>query len=384
MRGTRRTRAGLCGAITIALLLPVTGSAAADTVEGQGSGQSVQAMADQVGRLEARLAGAESRLEQLRVAAAAAVEAYNGALIRLEAAKEDLRDARARTAASQRHLTAARDRLGEVAAATYRSGGSLTEVAAFVGADGPQALMDRVSLLRYVHRHRNAVYSDFQAASLVAEILQRQADRALTRQHKATDRVRAAKRRAQASVEGQQRRLAGIAATRDRLQTRLVAARQADAGLGGGASAGASAGTGGTGASAVSGTPQGSSSGTSSGAQAAIDYARAQLGKPYEWAADGPDSFDCSGLTMMAWQQGGVSLPHWSVGQYEQSEKVSLGEMRPGDLVFYANDPDDYGSIHHVGLYIGDGQMIEAPYTGANVRIASIHVWSDLFGAARP
>ncbi|MGH3328157.1 MAG: coiled-coil domain-containing protein, partial [Streptomycetales bacterium] len=220
MRRTRRTRASLCGAITIALLFPAAGPAGADTVHGPGSGQSVQAMADQVGRLEAQLAGAESRLEQLRVAAAEAVEAYNGAMVRLQAAKDAVQDARARTAASQRHRTAAHDRLGQVAAATYRSGGNLTEVAAFVGADGPQELMDRVSLLRYVHEHRNDVYADFQAASLVAEILERQADRALTRQHEATDRVRAAKQRAQASVAGQQRRLAGIAATRDRLQTR--------------------------------------------------------------------------------------------------------------------------------------------------------------------
>ena len=112
-------------------------------------------------------------------------------------------------------------------------------------------------------------------------------------------------------------------------------------------------------------------------------YARAQIGKPYQWAADGPSSFDCSGLTMRAWQQGGVSLPHYSVAQYEQSAKVSLTDLRVGDLVFFASDPGDHRTIYHVGLYIGGGQMIEAPYTGENVRISSI--WrSSLFGAARP
>ena len=85
---------------------------------------------------------------------------------------------------------------------------------------------------------------------------------------------------------------------------------------------------------------------------------------------------------MRAWQQGGVSLPHYSVAQYQQGEKVPLTDLRRGDLVFFASSAD-YRSIYHVGLYIGDGLMIEAPYTGENVRISSI--WrSSLFGAARP
>ena len=108
----------------------------------------------------------------------------------------------------------------------------------------------------------------------------------------------------------------------------------------------------------------------------------AQLGKPYEWGADGPSTYDCSGLVMRAWQQGGVSLPHYSVAQYAQSQPVALSDLRRGDLVFFASG-SDYQSIYHVGLYIGSGQMIEAPYTGENVRISSI--WrSSLFGAARP
>jgi cell wall-associated NlpC family hydrolase len=101
------------------------------------------------------------------------------------------------------------------------------------------------------------------------------------------------------------------------------------------------------------------------------------------WAADGPGSYDCSGLTMRAWERGGVALPHYSVAQYAQSQKVSLGELRPGDLVFFASSHSDYRSIFHVGLYLGGGEMIEAPYTGENVRISSIYR-DSLFGAARP
>jgi cell wall-associated NlpC family hydrolase len=137
------------------------------------------------------------------------------------------------------------------------------------------------------------------------------------------------------------------------------------------------------GSSGRSSAGSGSSSGTASGAQAAIDYARDQIGKPYVWAADGPDTFDCSGLTMRAWEHGGVSLPHYSVAQYEQSGRVSLSDIRPGDLVFFASNSNDYRTIYHVGLYIGGGDMIEAPYTGENVRISSIYR-ASLFGAARP
>jgi cell wall-associated NlpC family hydrolase len=86
---------------------------------------------------------------------------------------------------------------------------------------------------------------------------------------------------------------------------------------------------------------------------------------------------------MRAWQQGGMGLPHYSVAQYEQGQKVALADLRAGDLVFFASDTDNFRSIYHVGLYVGDGQMIEAPYTGENVRVSSI--WrSSLFGAARP
>jgi cell wall-associated NlpC family hydrolase len=82
---------------------------------------------------------------------------------------------------------------------------------------------------------------------------------------------------------------------------------------------------------------------------------------------------------MRAWERGGVYLPHLASAQYRMSKKVSFDAMRPGDLVFFA----DGGAIYHVGIFIGGGQMIEAPFTGANVRISSI--WRDsLYAAARP
>lgn len=114
----------------------------------------------------------------------------------------------------------------------------------------------------------------------------------------------------------------------------------------------------------------------SAGADAAITEARRQIGKPYEWGGSGPDSFDCSGLTGWAWRAGGKKLSHSSRAQFSETSRVSLEDILPGDLLFYG-DP-----IHHVALYIGDGQMIEAPETGKNVRYASIYR-RDYTGAGR-
>ncbi len=115
----------------------------------------------------------------------------------------------------------------------------------------------------------------------------------------------------------------------------------------------------------------------SAGAAAAIAFARAQIGKPYEYAATGPNSYDCSGLTMRAWEAGGVSMAHYSGAQYEAFPHVPLDAMQPGDLVFWGP-----GGSQHVGLYIGGGMMIDAPQTGDVVHI--VPLYSNPIGAARP
>jgi cell wall-associated NlpC family hydrolase len=113
------------------------------------------------------------------------------------------------------------------------------------------------------------------------------------------------------------------------------------------------------------------------GAHRAVATAAEQIGKPYEWAAAGPDSFDCSGLTMYAWESAGVSLVHSSGAQYSSLPHVARSQLQPGDLVFFGSP------IHHVGIYEGGGVMINAPETGENVRRDSISR-ADYVGAARP
>lgn len=98
----------------------------------------------------------------------------------------------------------------------------------------------------------------------------------------------------------------------------------------------------------------------------AVKKACAMIGRPYVWGANGPSTFDCSGLTQYAWAAAGVSLAHYTGDQYKETSYVSRSAMQPGDLVFF------YGDRHHVGIYVGNGLMVHAPHSGDRVRMASI------------
>jgi hypothetical protein len=101
-------------------------------------------------------------------------------------------------------------------------------------------------------------------------------------------------------------------------------------------------------------------------AGAAVKYAMAQVGDAYVWGATGPSAYDCSGLTMMAWAQGGVGLPHSSSAQQSSGRRVAESDLKPGDLVFY------YSPISHVAMYIGNGLIVEAANPGAGVRVSGV------------
>jgi cell wall-associated NlpC family hydrolase len=112
-------------------------------------------------------------------------------------------------------------------------------------------------------------------------------------------------------------------------------------------------------------------------AAAAIQYAMAQVGNAYVYGAAGPSAFDCSGLTMMAWAQAGVALPHSSSAQYSSGARISQSDLQPGDLVFY------YSPISHVGMYIGNGLIVHAANPGAGVRVSEL-MSMPYVGAVRP
>jgi hypothetical protein len=114
------------------------------------------------------------------------------------------------------------------------------------------------------------------------------------------------------------------------------------------------------------------------GWQTAVATATAQLGKPYQWAGAGPNSFDCSGLTRWSWAAAGVALPHLAQGQYDMTRPIAIADLEPGDLVFYGSP----ASVYHVGIYVGNGTMIHAPYSGQVVQYESIY-FSGLLAGGR-
>jgi cell wall-associated NlpC family hydrolase len=181
-----------------------------------------------------------------------------------------------------------------------------------------------------------------------------------------------------ALVRAKQAELAAEQAARVRAELAARAAARAAA-LAAARSGGAGGLGGRPGASAGTGSLPPSNPGVPArGWEIALDYARAQLGKPYQWGGAGPNSFDCSGLTMMAWGAAGVSLPHLAQAQYAMTRRVPLTDLKPGDLIFFGTPTD----VHHEGIYVSDGNMIDAPHTGDVVKYSTIY-WDDLLAAGR-
>jgi peptidoglycan DL-endopeptidase CwlO len=422
LRSARLRRAGIAGALAATMLLAPTTVVAVqaasmpaaepnrpstDTVPSKEqvkkAREQAAAAAGSVAQAQRELADAAAALQRLGSRLAIASEQYNAALYQLEQAKQKARVAAESLAQAEIIEQAADAELASFAAAAYRSGGDIARVSAMLSADGPQALLDQASTMTVLGDRQAAVLARVQAARAASVVLRDQAADALAEQQTAAAEVKRSKDAAQAAVEQQQAiadqlevkraalvsRLEGLKGRSEELArqradglARLAAERAAaEAALDDGTIAGDVPRGILLGMPAVA--PEGSQRGTVEGARKAIAFARQQLGKPYLWGGTGPDRFDCSGLVLRAWEKGGVSFPHWSVAQYAAGRKIPLSSLRPGDLVFFSTDLAEYRAIVHVGLYIGEGKMIEAPYTGANVRIAPIQRKS-LFGAVRP
>jgi cell wall-associated NlpC family hydrolase len=167
------------------------------------------------------------------------------------------------------------------------------------------------------------------------------------------------------NLSNRKRSLAKLRAQQETLLAQLTPAQQAAASPGGQ-----------TGTSKTTSSYKGP---TSTQAEQAVAFAYAQIGKPYQWGATGPGSFDCSGLTMSAWAAAGVSIPRVSYGQMSQLPSVSTSALEPGDILGFAGNS-------HVGIYVGGGYLIDAPQTGEDVEKVALSGWyqSELDGAVRP
>jgi len=359
------------------------------------SKSQVRERAADVGRTRARLAQANGELERLAIASATAVERYNGELVKLQRARDEHKAAEQRLAQANVRLTAAQQELAKFAVNAYQvNTGSNPWMAALGGHGGPQGFMDRAGMVDVLARQRTGMVQRVEAARNVAGVFQRQARAALDEQSAATKRSADAKRAAEAAVAGQQAAVRRLAASKRRLEAQLGSAearsealqRKRQAAMNRMATQSFS-GSGRTAVNLASGSARGSLV-----VRAALKF----IGTPYSWGggtAGGPSygiaqgagifGFDCSGLALYAWSKAGVRLDHWTGTQWTSGPHVPVGRLRAGDLVFFASDTGDPDTIHHVGIYVGQGRMIEAPYTGASVRISTIYR-NGLIGATRP
>ncbi|MEL5959490.1 C40 family peptidase [Streptomyces sp. CLV115] len=301
----------------------------------------------------------KAEVDRLYHDAEVATERYNGAKEKADAAEDALDDLRDEAARRTERLNTARDDLGSFAAAQYRAGGLSTSVQLALSSD-PDQYLERAS---YADR-----IGDRQAAALGR--VRRQIAQIATLRSQAKDELAALTAR-RAELKKHRATITAKLADARRLLDRLTPPeRTAYENTDHGSATGTPA------ARAGRSTARGAVRAPNARAAEAVAFAYGALGKPYVWGATGPSSFDCSGLTQAAWRAAGVSLPRTTYTQINAGRRVSRSELAPGDLVFF------YSGISHVGLYIGNGQMIHAPRTGSPVRIAPIDQM-PFAGAAR-
>jgi cell wall-associated NlpC family hydrolase len=314
------------------------------------------------------LAQVRRQVDVLRHQAEQAAERFNTARVELTESKRRMSAVRSRYDRQQTQVDQMRDVVGKIAAAAYKSG-AIDPTVQLVLSEDPTTFLRQAADMSQLSRQQAATLREMAAARL-----QLAQDRKAVRQ----ERARAGRLKAKIAEEKQDVE-AKLASTR-RLLGRLEAEQRAKlaaetrransfarASRGGARDGGGSA-------DAPAPTYDGPASGR---AAEAVRTAYAQLGDPYVYGAAGPSSFDCSGLTMYSWAAAGVSLPHSSSAQYSAVRHVSMNELQPGDLVFY------YSPISHVGIYIGGGTIIDAPYPGLSVHISGLYSM-PVAGAGRP
>ncbi|CAA9211934.1 MAG: hypothetical protein AVDCRST_MAG57-128 [uncultured Blastococcus sp.] len=402
--------------------------------------QAKAAAAERVGQITADLAAARAGAEAAHQAALLALQDYEDKQAAHQRALAAADAAAAVAAQAAADLTDERDDVVAFARASYMRGSTDPGAAALLTAGGPAELVERAALLEAAGVHRTDVLFELtvleeragaagraaQAAVEQAAVIRTEAAELLAgaQTHEVSaraqaDAIDAQEDDLQAELQEAEQLLFGLEGARSAAQQAAareaaVAAVRPSSPAAGPSTPGPSAGP------ASPGPSAGPSTGTSprpapvrpvvpvvpagppsaSAAQTAIDAARSQLGMAYSWGGGGssgpsygiaPDTqvfgFDCSGLTQYAYARAGISIGGTSRDQWwlNRTSQVPVSDLRPGDLLFWGSDRSNYMSITHVAIYIGGGQMIEAPDRGKNVTVARARTSSSTyFGAVRP
>jgi cell wall-associated NlpC family hydrolase len=364
----------------------------------------VSSRAAELSAAQVQLADANARLASLRNQAEVIIERYDKTMVNLHQAAVAYQAAEQRLGRATRAERASRRAVGALAAQDYEAGGGSGTMAAMLGnSGGPQAFLNGIADEQQLARQGVDVLAQNRAGRVVAGVFRAQAHQALASEQAAARQAAALKASIQSAIRRQQAAVAGMQASTRRLEAELGAAKarefalqqareQAEQSRRQALATQQSVASEPVTPAGVSGAASGSwASGYSlaQGASAeqgdiAANWAISQIGKPYQWGGAGPDSYDCSGLTMDAWARAGVTLLHWTGYQWPSGPHIPISQLRRGDLLFFATDTSDPATIHHVGIYIGNGEMVDAPYTGVDVRIDSIYQPGGLIGATRP
>ena len=336
---------------------------------------------------QSKLSSATQTLRQLTAVADAAAAKYKKAQADLVIATQEANTAAAHYALAQAAVNAANKTIGRMAQNAYIMGSGFTDLESILHATGPQDLMDRLSTLNSLGANNSAALERFKAASIVAQAAKVEADRTKAAQVVATAKVAATKQAADESKAIQQKEVDRLRAIQNTLAKELATARnvritleqQRQLALLEEASAAKAAVTPNQ-YRVWGGTFKGRTTIRSTDAirAAAVAYASKQVlaHKPYVWGAQGPNSFDCSGLVYAAYKAAGLSWPNWSrlnaALYFVDTQRVPLSQLIPGDLLFYSYD-GSVQNIHHITIYAGNGKMWEANSTKTGLKFSDMY-----------
>ncbi|MGI5202923.1 NlpC/P60 family protein [Spirillospora sp. CA-108201] len=296
-------------------------------------------------------AQAQKTLDKLNEKMDQKVEQFNQNREKLKVAKKKFDAANKASKQEQASFEEQRSKIAQMAATAYKNGDS-ADVTGFVGSKDPQSILDQAAVFSHLSQERSSQLTQFLATAQRLRREQSQAKSSYDEVKSKQDELKKQKLELDKQVKKQKT-----------LVRRLSPRTPSGSSPGGG----------------TGGTYNGPASGP---ARTALNFAYAQLGKPYSYGAEGPSSYDCSGLTMKAWAAAGVGITRTTNTQYAytNSKRVAWNNLQPGDLVFFSN-------LGHVGLYVGGGKMIHAPHTGDVVKISDIgsgYYKDNFYGAGRP
>lgn len=317
------------------------------------------ASADPGGDDQPSIESVQKQLDDLAVKNTHLVEAYNQAkqdVVDKQAAAKDAAQA-ARTAHAQ--FAEARLQLAKTVKARYESG-AFSATGALLRSHSGENYLKQLTTLHMLADHTSQLVERLKIAQHKADAAKQKARKLFAAaKHKKAELAKQ-KKHVSAQIDKYTEKLAQLTAAQRRAYEQAQQAEQASA------------------QKVAQVTKQVTVNAGSASAQQAVSFALAQIGKPYVFGAAGPNAYDCSGLTMQAWAQAGVSLPHSAARQYNYGTHIPFSQLQPGDLLFF------YSPIGHVTIYVGDGMMVSAPQPGESVELIPADAFgSDFVGATR-